>query len=372
MKIPITGLNKITAFLIQSSKIARRNGYSTAGLLKRSFHLFRFRGLLPWSALISGLLQRNLSDRVLEGTIGKRRLLKLQDQVNPKQFQQRTEDKDIFYRFCKDLNLPFPKMYAVFARLAGWCWNGSPLTTPEDWVRFFTENVPEEFVIKPSGGTYGIRVQVFKRTPKGFEEARGRTCSAQQIYEELAGDSRFKKYVIQERLKSHPDLVHLSNTEFLQTLRLVTYVHQDGKADVYFHQLKIIAGNSPVDNYAMGTSNNGVCAIRIEDGSLTPALMMAPDKLAIEMLSEHPRTGQSFTNFHVPFWKEALALAKQAALLFLPLRSIGWDIAITPQGPVLVEGNCRWDPCNYNVVATEPASVENVLARKLITLLEMQ
>ncbi len=370
MKIPLKGLNKLTTFLIQSRKIAQRNGYSTTGLLRRVFYLFYFRGLLPWNALVSGLLQRNLSDQALEGTLGKRRLLKLQDRVNPKQFQPRTQDKDVFYRFCDDLNLPIPKMYAVFSKPAGWCWNGSSLTTREDWVRFFTEEVPEQFVIKPTGGTYGIQVHVFKRTAGGFEEARGRICSAGQIYEELAGDLRFKKYVVQEQLKSHPDLVRLSNTEFLQTLRLVTYVDQEGKADVYFHQLKIIAGNSPVDNYALGALNNGVCPVRHEDGSLTPALMMAPDKLAIEMVSEHPGTRQSLTNFHVPFWKEALALAKQAALLFLPLRSIGWDIAITPQGPVLVEGNSRWDPCHYNIVATEPDSAENALARKLIAHLE--
>ena len=37
-------------------------------------------------------------------------------------------------------------------------------------------------------------------------------------------------------------------------------------------------------------------------------------------------------------------LAEQAALQFLPLRTIGWDIAITPGGPSILEGNVWWDP----------------------------
>jgi hypothetical protein len=44
----------------------------------------------------------------------------------------------------------------------------------------------------------------------------------------------------------------------------------------------------------------------------------------------------------VPFWEEALQLAMDAALHFKKYRSIGWDIAITEQGPDLLEGNHDW------------------------------
>jgi len=41
----------------------------------------------------------------------------------------------------------------------------------------------------------------------------------------------------------------------------------------------------------------------------------------------------------LPFWQEVQSLAETAAQNFLPIRTIDWDIALTPKGPVLIEGN---------------------------------
>ena len=41
---------------------------------------------------------------------------------------------------------------------------------------------------------------------------------------------------------------------------------------------------------------------------------------------------------------ERVVLALRAAAAFPWVRSVGWDIAISEGGPVLVEGNERWSP----------------------------
>ena len=38
-----------------------------------------------------------------------------------------------------------------------------------------------------------------------------------------------------------------------------------------------------------------------------------------------------------------LAICTRAAQVTPRLRSIGWDVALTPTGPVLIEGNPDWD-----------------------------
>jgi len=48
--------------------------------------------------------------------------------------------------------------------------------------------------------------------------------------------------------------------------------------------------------------------------------------------------------FTLPCWFETSVLVKQPALKFLPLRAIGWDVAITPDGPCILEANSYWDP----------------------------
>jgi len=56
----------------------------------------------------------------------------------------------------------------------------------------------------------------------------------------------------------------------------------------------------------------------------------------------HPVTGVRINGFVVPFWKETIEMITKAALLDARNRSVGWDIAITSQGPELIEGNHNW------------------------------
>lgn len=65
-------------------------------------------------------------------------------------------------------------------------------------------------------------------------------------------------------------------------------------------------------------------------------------------LDSHPETGISFATFQLPFWQEVQSLAETAAQNFLPIRIIDWDIALTPKGPVLIEGSFLWKPFNQH------------------------
>jgi len=61
-------------------------------------------------------------------------------------------------------------------------------------------------------------------------------------------------------------------------------------------------------------------------------------------VDRHPETGVTFSGFQLPFWAEVCALARRAARAFLPIRTIGWDFAMTAGGPCLIEGNFWADP----------------------------
>ena len=53
----------------------------------------------------------------------------------------------------------------------------------------------------------------------------------------------------------------------------------------------------------------------------------------------HPVTGVRFKGFQVPYWKECLELMRKALPLASKISNIGWDVAITPEGPLLIEAN---------------------------------
>jgi hypothetical protein len=59
-----------------------------------------------------------------------------------------------------------------------------------------------------------------------------------------------------------------------------------------------------------------------------------------EVFVEHPDTKVVLGGRCVPYFKEAINLVK-AALALLPAKIVGWDVAVSEDGPVLVEANFR-------------------------------
>jgi hypothetical protein len=60
-------------------------------------------------------------------------------------------------------------------------------------------------------------------------------------------------------------------------------------------------------------------------------------------VQRHPDSGIEFEGWEVPFYFEAVAMAKELHRRLYGIRSIGWDIAIGPDGPVIIEGNDNWE-----------------------------
>ena len=98
-----------------------------------------------------------------------------------------------------------------------------------------------------------------------------------------------------------------------------------------------ITVNSPVDNLAAG---NIAVPIDLETGIVCGPGVYSDITKQDE--THHPVTGIKLEGFQVPFWRECVELAVQAALHDTQNRSIGWDIAVTNEGPELIEGNHDW------------------------------
>jgi len=59
-------------------------------------------------------------------------------------------------------------------------------------------------------------------------------------------------------------------------------------------------------------------------------------------ITSHPNTGFVFEGFRVPHYTTAVRMAKELHGLLYGVHSIGWDVAISPEGPVFIEGNSQW------------------------------
>jgi hypothetical protein len=98
-----------------------------------------------------------------------------------------------------------------------------------------------------------------------------------------------------------------------------------------------ITNDSFVDNLAAG---NIAAAIDLDTGKVYGSGVYSD--ITKEDVEKHPITEVSIIGFQIPYWKETIEMVTKAALLHPENRSIGWDVAVTNNGPELLEGNHNW------------------------------
>ena len=161
-------------------------------------------------------------------------------------------------------------------------------------------------------------------------------ASAQQ--EELS--NRIEKlvqkgsYLIQERIRQHP-VVNALYDKSINTIRLLTVFDRRNKTVVPLSAiLRVGVNGNVVDNWAMGGL---VVGIDLDTGRLREWGYYKHGKGT--KTKSHPNSGVPFLGVEIPFWDEVITKAKALHHHLLPIFVIGWDIAVTPDGPVFIEGN---------------------------------
>ncbi len=317
--------------------------------IPRNIRICRNNKFTPIEAFQLGLLKIDFPSNEIHKYLSRKRLTKIQEAINPVSWAPLLKNKGLFYRYCMDLGIPVPKLYAIFFRnAAGWSYNGLSLRNCNDWTKFFIHHLPSQFVIKPSSGFCGKGLNIFNRKSNCFIDASAKTYEPEQLYQALCSNREYDSFVIQQRLNNHPELLRLTGVEFLQTVRIITMVDTKNQSRIVHAHFKMITGENVADNFEHGISGNIESLISIIDGQLKPAVSLDPNGLGIRTISNHPKTKIAFHEFRVPLWDKACTLAEKTAPKFLPIRTIAWDIALTPDEPYIVEGNIWWYPLNQH------------------------
>jgi len=158
---------------------------------------------------------------------------------------------------------------------------------------------------------------------------------AEEIAEQLFGAARH--VIIQPVICNHPVLAHIFPGS-LNTIRLDTLLDGD-RCSIAGACLKLGTGHSQVDNWAKG-------AIAVSVDMKTGALARTGIRKAAygrTIHTFHPDTGVPFEGIVIPWWAEVMDLTRRAAFALSPHVTLGWDIAVTPEGPLAVEANQTGD-----------------------------
>lgn len=334
---------KSLSYRFKMVSMANRAGLSFAqkkplnyfSFILKSYHLYRQFGFYPDETLKLGLI--NLGTEIEQKYISKDHMVAMQRKFNPESFWLLTGNKALFYEYCRHVGLPIPKLLGMFFKNSqGMNWKREELFGESKWAEFFEKDCPEEFVVKPSQAQYGDGILFIEKNRPEF--------SGVELFRKLNNhpNSKYQSFVMQECLKNHPDLMAVFPKRGLQTIRLITHIKNNEEPIIVYAFFKPIVGENRIDNHKGGQTGNLLSEIKLSDGSLKTPLWVT-DKGPI-IVYKHPDTNEEFNLNPLPLWDDACELAKNAARFFLPLRSIGWDMALTPDGVRIIEGNALWDP----------------------------
>lgn len=145
-------------------------------------------------------------------------------------------------------------------------------------------------------------------------------------------------FIVQETITQHPALSALYPGS-VNTIRLITYRNDCGDVSNLPAVLRVGAHGMKVDNWAQG----GLAIWINNDGLLKGEGHYEWPVNGKMTETKHPDTGIVFDGYPIPYLTEAVSQASRLHRLVYGVPFIGWDIAITSEGPVFIEGNDNFE-----------------------------
>ena len=181
--------------------------------------------------------------------------------------------------------------------------------------------------VKPVDGWGGRGIHIFHRSSDGRYLSTDGTG-----FQDFITGLRIEKRdaIVQEGIPQDPVIARI-HPESVNTCRIITE-NKGGGVRAVCAILRMGRGPSEIDNVSSG----GMCTyIDIVTGK-TGDFAVSMER---ETFLEHPDSHVHFDTFSVPRWEAIRNFAIQSAKKLPFLTYIGWDIALTPDGPVALEIN---------------------------------
>ncbi|MDX8348698.1 sugar-transfer associated ATP-grasp domain-containing protein [Cognatiyoonia sp. IB215446] len=241
-----------------------------------------------------------------------------------------TEDKWVSSLVLDQADMPTPRLLAVFdngprvypkiQRLANAADLEAFLKGCDSFPIFAkaTSGVASAGALKITGVT-DTHVEIVGREPATFAE----------VADTLFGNDH---YIIQKFLKPHAFFDGL--TEAMATIRCLNLIDENG-VTVPYTALKLPGPDSFADNF--WRDGNMVGDVDPETGEIRS--LVRNDNGDLTRLTEHPVDGRAVIGETLPDWDEMMRINKEVALIHAPNRFASTDMALTRDGPVVVEVN---------------------------------
>lgn len=236
------------------------------------------------------------------------------------------QDKFFFSQYLTALGFSTPRVVGLADKsIVRWLHPRQDLSW-DDFVRRHTGTLfVKDILGERAQGVFMVTID------KGIIQMSGRTITVSELRQKIG-----PKNILQERICQHPELDKI-NPASVNTVRIVT-VRAGNDIRPISAMLRVGAGTSACDNLASGGIAIGITA---ETGELFSWGVYKPG--FGKRTDRHPATGFVFKGTVLPFFKDIVSQVCLLHQYFYGIHSVGWDVAITADGPTFLEGNNSWE-----------------------------
>ena len=332
---PLLSLLRIIPILIRIGPKARRDcGVSLRRQFRDLVSMVLVHGGKPWIYYMTERYRpgamRDAGASLMRNEI-KHGLMKALNRIDPdaRDHGRSLGDKLKVADWCAEAGIPHPQPMLVVE-------GGEAV-----WRSGALNDLDRDLFVKLREGRGASGVASYRRTSVfHYRDGDGRPISLARIIAELVRRSRKESLMLQPLLHNHPAIADLAG-EALITIRVLTCLDEQLRPVVTNAYLRSMAKLEP--DWDVGRIEEFAAPIDLETGALGQITGDKPECLS-EWFDHHPVTGARVTGRIVPHWPEVARHAIAAHRLCGERVFIGWDMAVTPDGAVLLEGNSFADP----------------------------
>jgi hypothetical protein len=260
--------------------------------------------------------------------------------ITPTATRALADDKVKFFEHCRDNAIDTASILTLVTPLKHEGGHVTHSYSPEELQRVLP---PGEYFLKPSNGSHGEGA--FSLVVTGSElRWCGRCGSYADFFAYCVSRlEHTRALIVQAKVFNHHRIRAFTKAKGLSTVRVVT-VRTGGDIEVIGACLRMAVGDVEIDSFLHGANGNLVAAVDVESGALITG-RGSNSKVWPKMtdVAQHPGSGMPIVGFHLPYWAEVIALVSKAHHSIESLHTVGWDVAITDNGPLIIEANWRYD-----------------------------
>lgn len=302
--------------------------------------LYLARGIGPGFYQLAGFWRRGVPFRDMLRYMNAREYARAVDELNHPAYQKLSQSKVVEKAILQLYGIPATRLLGVLApTAAGQSVTGAPLRSLDDLEAFLRAIAPRRICFKANEGWGGsafraISVAVDDGVLTIRDLRDGNLVRLPEFYHSL-GLTKDRIRVIEEMMEQHPALAAL-NPSSVNTMRLWVIDHGQGPRTRLAY-LRIGRAQALVDNH---TSGGILAPIDMATGRLGPA---TDGTAAHRIFARHPDSGTVIEGMVLPLFDEAQRLAERCLAVFPHINFAGIDVALAPDGPIIVEMNVMPD-----------------------------